>query len=187
MSESEKRPTDQAAAAAAAANLLEASRLHLEANRLHLEAARKHLEANRLHLEANRLHLEAVVRHRGRKRPRDLPVKESESNSITEFLRSGKLEFSKDLYMPFEQFSSAYESFVNSMGLVRLKLIGDRIAHPLLEAGCIVQKHVTLKYPRDSNSIVTGRFIVGTDFAFATETPSSQHKVSSKTQGQRQG
>jgi len=124
-------------------------------------------------LKANRIYLEAVRRYARdniwKHLPREFHLAKEEfseaTNSIVQFLRSGKLAFAREIYMPFELFSGAYESFVNSMGLVRLKLIGDRIAHPLLEAGCIVQKHVTLKYPRDSNSIVTGRFIVGMDFA----------------------
>jgi hypothetical protein len=124
-------------------------------------------------LKANRIYLEAVRKY-ARKNiwaalPKEFHLAKEEfseaTNSIVQFLRSGKLVFAKDLCMPFELFSGAYESFVNSMGLVRLKMNGDRITHPLLEAGCKIIKNTTLKYPKGSNSIVTGRFIIGADFA----------------------
>jgi hypothetical protein len=132
----------------------------------------KKLEAEmpRILVKANRIYLEAV-----RKCARDnvwkhLPpafhkAKEdfTESvNSLVHFLRSGKLAFGRELCMPFEQFSAAYESYVSSMGLTRLKLAGDRVAQPLLEAGCKIAKHITLRY---RGGVVTGRFIIGCDFA----------------------
>jgi hypothetical protein len=124
-------------------------------------------------LKANRVYLEAVRKYARdniwKHLPREFHLAKEEfseaTNSIVQFLRSGRLAFAKDMYMPFEQFSGAYESYVASMGLVRLKLNGDRIAHPLMEAGCRVHKNITMKYPRGSSSIVTGRFIIGLDFA----------------------
>ena len=137
----------------------------LEANRLYLEAARTHLEANRLYLEAARENLEAVRQCTDRGRKRQLPMTEenAEVNSITDFLSSGHLTFGKDLYMPFEEFSKAYESYIASKGLTRLKLCGDRITLPLLECGCRIYKHVTMRYPKGSNNIVKGRFIMGAE------------------------
>jgi hypothetical protein len=137
----------------------------LEANRLYLEAARTHLEANRIHLEASRLHLEAVRQRADRccKRQRPMTEANAEINSVTEFLRSGHLAFNRNDYMPFEEFSKAYESYVASNCLKRLKLNGDRIGIPLLECGCKILKNAALKYPRGSHNIVTGRFIMGAD------------------------
>lgn len=86
-------------------------------------------------------------------------------NSIVHFLKSGQLSFGKDLYMPFEHFSGAYDAYVSSMGLQKLRLIGDKINQPLLEVQCRVAKNVTMRYPRGSSSVQTGRFVVGCDVA----------------------
>lgn len=124
-------------------------------------------------LKVNRAYLQAVARHARDNIWKHLPAafhaaKEefTESvNSIVHFLRSGQLEFGAGLYMPFEHFSAAYEAYVSSMGLTRMKLTGDKIAHPLLEAHCKVVKNQTMKYPRGGSSVTTGRFIVGCDHA----------------------
>jgi hypothetical protein len=125
-------------------------------------------------LKANRVYLEAVRKYARDNVWKHLPrefhlAKEEfseETNSIVQFLRSGRFVFSRDLYIPFEQFAGAYDSYVSSMGILKLKLAGDRIAHPLLEAGgCKILRTATMRYPIKSGSIVTGRFIMGMDFA----------------------
>jgi hypothetical protein len=59
-----------------------------------------------------------------------------------------------------------YEGYVASMGLQRMRLTGDRIAQPLLEAGCRVIKNETKRYPRTGGGgIVSGRFVCGCDVA----------------------
>ena len=86
-------------------------------------------------------------------------------NSIVHFLRSGQLDFSTKLYMPFENFAAMYEGYVASMGLQRMRMTGDRITQPLLEAGCRVVKNETKRYPRDARGYVSGRFVCGCDIA----------------------
>lgn len=92
-------------------------------------------------------------------------------NSIVHFLRSGALEFQTGAYMPFEQFVSAYNTYVTSMGLPKIKLTGDKVTQPLMEARCRVLKKDTRPYPRHGPGpgfMTTGRFIVGCDFAAAS-------------------
>ena len=84
-------------------------------------------------------------------------------NSIVHFLRSGQLQFSPAAYMPFEHFAAAYESYASSMGLQRMRLAGDKVSQPLLEAGCRVAKNQTMRYPRGGSGVLTGRFVVGCD------------------------
>lgn len=90
-----------------------------------------------------------------------------DSNSIIHFLKSGHLEFGTGLYMPFVNFARMYESYVQSMGLVKLRLTMDKITQPLVEKKCRVVKNQAMLYPRGANSgggiIVNGQFILGLD------------------------
>lgn len=122
-------------------------------------------------IKANRHYLDAVRKFARdniwKHLPREFHLAKEEFseavNSIVHFLKSGRLVFDKDKYMPFEHFSSAYETYVTSMGLVRLKLTGDRINQPLMDMGCKIHKQVTMRYPRSSRTVHTGRFIIGVD------------------------
>ena len=125
-------------------------------------------------VKCNRAYLEAVRMHARENIWRHLPApfhtakdEFTESvNSIVHFLRSGQLDFDRKLYMPFENFAAMYEGYVASMGLQRMRLTGDRIAQPLLEAGCRVIKNETKRYPRTGGGgIVSGRFVCGCDVA----------------------
>ena len=131
-------------------------------------------EMPRLLRKCNRAYLQAVARHARDNLWKHLPepfhtAKEefTESvNSIVHFLRSGQLEFGADHHMPFEHFASAYEAYVSSMGLTRMRLTGDKVSQPLLEAKCRIVKNQTMRYPRGTgNGVVTGRFVVGCDLA----------------------
>jgi hypothetical protein len=125
--------------------------------------------------KCNRAYLEAVRRHARDNIWKHLPAafhaaKEelAESvNSLVHFLRSGQLEFGPHAYMPFEHFAGSYEAYVTSMGLQRMRLTGDRVSQPLLEAACRVAKNQTMRYPRAGSSVVTGRFVIGCDVAAA--------------------
>jgi hypothetical protein len=99
-------------------------------------------------------------------------------NSIVHFLRSGQLQFAPTAYMPFEHFASAYEQYVSSMGLARMRLAGDKISQPLLEAGCRVAKNQTMRYPRGGSGVMTGRVVVGCDVAVAPRdaSPGGEHE-----------
>lgn len=146
-------------------------------NRVHngdMELGRKiDREMPSLIVKCNRAYLSAVRRYAKDNVWKHLPApfhaaKEefTESvNSIVSFLRSGQLAFDKDAYMPFEHFAAAYESYTHGMGLSRIKLSGDKISHPLLEAQCRVQKTATFRYPRGGSSVLTGRFVLGCDLA----------------------
>lgn len=128
-------------------------------------------------VKCNRAYLEAVRLYARDNLWRHLPApfhtaKEefTESvNSIVHFLRSGQLDFDRKLYMPFENFAAMYEGYVASMGLQRMRLTGDRITQPLLEAGCRVLKNETKRYPPRAGGAgggyVTGRFVCGCDVA----------------------
>ena len=99
-------------------------------------------------------------------------------NSIVHFLRSGQLDFERSLYMPFENFAAMYENYVASMGLQKMRMTGDRINQPLLEAGCRVAKNETRRYPRSASGnsgYVTGRFICGCDVAAPRQQPPEVH------------
>ena len=129
----------------------------------------------RLLRKCNRAYLEAVRKHARDNIWKHLPepfhaAKEefTESvNSVVHFLRSGQLEFGAELYMPFEHFAAAYEAYVSSMALTRMRLAGDKISQPLLEARCRIAKNQTMKYPRGAggSGVMTGRFLVGCDLA----------------------
>ena len=132
-------------------------------------------EMPRLLLKCNRAYLQAVRMHARDNIWKHLPApfhaaKEelAESvNSLVHFLRSGQLEFGSHAYMPFEHFAAAYEGYVSSMGLQRMRLTGDRVSQPLLEGKCRVVKNQTMRYPRAGSNVVTGRFIIGCDLAAA--------------------
>jgi phage/plasmid-associated DNA primase len=165
-----------------------------------MELGRKiELEMPSTLVKCNRAYLEAVARYAKDNIWKHLPAafhasKDdfSESiNSIVHFLRSGQLEYGTGHYMPFENFASAYEAYVASMGLTRMKLTGDKVSQPLLEANCRVVKNQTMRYPRPAaagaaagssgaaagssfggggfgshaSSVMTGRFIIGCDVA----------------------
>jgi hypothetical protein len=141
-------------------------------------------------VKCNRAYLQAVERHARDNIWKHLPApfhaaKEalSEScNSIVHFLRSGLLEFGTKCYMPFPAFAAAYESYVHDMGLTRLKLSGDNVGQPLLNAACRVVKSQSLRYPRAVDAaagakvgqwqpratIVNGPFIMGCDLIATT-------------------
>ena len=89
-------------------------------------------------------------------------------NSIVSFLKSGHLEFGgDDVYMPMEQFSAAYESYVHNMSLTKIRLSKEKIEHPLMQVKCRLTKNSqeVRRYPRDSSSAMSGKFIVGCDLA----------------------
>ena len=89
-------------------------------------------------------------------------------NSIVSFLKSGHLEFGgDDVYMPMEQFSAAYESYVHNMSLTKIRLTKEKIEHPLLQVKCRLTKNSAevKRYPRDSSSAMSGKFIIGCDIA----------------------
>lgn len=128
-------------------------------------------EMPRLLRKCNKAYLEAVARFARDNIWKHLPApfhaaKEEfteSANSIVHFLRSGQLQFGAQAYMPFEQFAGAYEQYCSSMGLQRLRLVGDKISQPLLESGCRVAKNQTMRYPRGGARVLTGRFVVGCD------------------------
>ena len=86
-------------------------------------------------------------------------------NSIMHFLKSGQLSFDASKYMPFETFAGMYNAYVDSMQLQKMRLVGDKVSHPLLEMGCKIVKNQAMMYPRVDGSIVNGRFILGLDYA----------------------
>jgi len=95
----------------------------------------------------------------------DADAKDSSVNSLVHFLGSGKLEFNANYYMPFEDFVAIYDAYVSSMGLTKMKLIADNINHPLLVRQCKVLNCDTKRYPRDSSTVRTGRWIMGCNLA----------------------
>lgn len=131
-------------------------------------------------VKCNRAYLDAVRRYARDNLWKHLPApfhasKEEfteSANSIVHFLRSGQLDFDRKLYMPFENFAAMYEGYVASMGLQRMRLTGDRVSQPLLEAGCRVAKNETKRYPRTGGGgYATGRFICGCDIAAPRKAP----------------
>jgi phage/plasmid-associated DNA primase len=135
------------------------------------------LEMPRLLRKCNRAYLSAVKKHARDNIWKHLPAafhtaKEelAESvNSLVHFLNSSHLEFDLEAYMPFEHFAAAYEAYVSSMGLQRMRLIGDKVVSPLTEKRCKVFKNESMRYPRDvpGAGMVTGRFVHGCDIARA--------------------
>ncbi|GAX84498.1 hypothetical protein CEUSTIGMA_g11918.t1 [Chlamydomonas eustigma] len=147
-----------------------------------MELGRKiDLELPAILRRCNRAYLEAVRMHQKQNIWKVLPTAFHASkqefaesvNSIVHYLRSGQLQVGGGdaVYMPFEVFASAYEAYVQSMGLTRMRLTGDRVADPLREHGCRVVKDRTMRYPRQSSSVRTGRFIIGCDFSTPGEDP----------------
>jgi hypothetical protein len=88
-------------------------------------------------------------------------------NSIVSFLRCGQLDFGDDLYMPLENFISAYEIYTNSMGLQRIRFSMDKFSHPLMQVNCRVTKdaNTVMRYPRDGSSTFKGKFVIGCDMS----------------------
>ncbi len=89
-------------------------------------------------------------------------------NSLVSFLRSGIFHFDADkAYMPMLDFATEYRSYVERMGLPKLKsLSGDALTQPLMGASCKVKK-TTLKYPRHGNTYITAQFVLGAELASA--------------------
>jgi phage/plasmid-associated DNA primase len=88
-------------------------------------------------------------------------------NSIVSFLRCGQLDFGGDIYMPLENFTSAYETYTNSMGLQRIRFSMDKFSHPLMQVNCRVTKdaNTVMRYPRDGSSTFKGKFVIGCDMS----------------------
>ena len=88
-------------------------------------------------------------------------------NSIVSFLRCGQLDFGDDLYMPLENFTAAYDTYTQSMGLVRIRFSMDKFSHPLMQVSCRVNKDASsvMRYPRGSSSTFRGKFVMGCDMS----------------------
>lgn len=130
-------------------------------------------------LKANRAYLDAVRRFARDNIWKHLPeafhrAKQElaeDTNSIVHFMGSGQLRFAQDAYMPLVEFTTAYQMYVDRMGLTKQRTSADALKDPLLSYGCRIKKGVTLRWPRDGDRVVTGVFITGVDLALA-ERPS---------------
>ena len=120
-------------------------------------------------VKSNRAYLDAVRRFAKENVWKHLPAafhsaKEdftADVNSLVHFLRSGQLEFGDDrMYVPMEDFTTAYQFYVKQLGLPKMRLVGDALKQPLMSFNCRVKKE-TRKWPRDGSNVRYGTYVIG--------------------------
>lgn len=129
------------------------------------------IEMGNILVKCNRAYLNAVTNYAKNNIWNHLPpefhtAKEDLSentNSFIHFLKSEKLQYNDDLYIPFETLAESYYTYVISMGLTKIRLTQDKILHPLTEQRCRILKKGTKVYPRDGIRMITSRFVLGCD------------------------
>eukprot|EP00798_Chlamydomonas_sp_ICE-L_P004726 gene4726-biopygen15000 len=122
---------------------------------------------NRLYLKAVRLYArDNVWLHLPSEFHR---AKDESVNSMISFLRSGRLTFDPELYMPYVDFMETYKEYCRQTGH-RAIAKGDFKNH-LKSMSCVIINKTTLRYPRGATGtfVANAKFVMGVDLSVYCE------------------
>ena len=90
-------------------------------------------------------------------------------NSMISFLRSGRLTFDPELYMPYVDFMETYKEYCRQTGH-RAIAKGDFKNH-LKSMSCVIINKTTLRYPRGATGtfVANAKFVMGVDLSVYCE------------------
>jgi hypothetical protein len=96
-------------------------------------------------------------------------------NSMVSLLRSGRLTFHPEMYMPYVDFMETYKDYCRTTGH-RAIAKGDFKSH-LKSMECVIINKTTLRYPRGAGGafVANAKFVMGVDLSiYAEENASSE-------------